>query len=263
MGSTSNPLTGSGWGNQPPGVANPGSGGGGSSFGSNLGMLGFGDPQGLFGLFGGGNNSPNPQSSPMSAGGPWGNPGGYQNPWGANEIQRNSALNNIIAGQYKNQLAPQWEQMFQQGGQNAMNFYNQLMNQGSPYYQQKQQQAFTQGVGENQNAQAQAMQQLRSQGYGGTPSGATAAMIGGMEQQGSQNLAEQYLQNLFQNEQMQLQGAQGLQQTSAQFNPSQLLSGTSIGGNVNIPSNFFQNMANMGTAVQGMMPAAAALGGMM
>jgi len=116
-----------------------------------------------------------------------------------------------------------------------------LMNLGSPYYQQQQQAGFTQGVGQNQNAAAQAKQQLQSQGYGNTPSGANAAMIGGMAQQGSQNLAEQYLQNLFQNEAMQAQGASGISQLAGMFNPAQLLGGTSLGANVQAPSTFFQN----------------------
>jgi hypothetical protein len=44
-----------------------------------------------------------------------------------------------------------------------------------------------------------------------------------MAQQGSQNLEQAFLQNLFQNEQMQLAGAQGLGQLAALFNPAPLM----------------------------------------
>jgi hypothetical protein len=246
MSSAANPLTGSGWLSNSPGTASPGSGESGGNPWANPGWA-LGPVGGILGgLFGsGGNPPPNPQNSPTSVGGPWGNPGGYQNPWGANEIQRNAALNNIQAGQMKNQLAPQFAQLMQQYGGSAGDFFSQLMNLGSPYYQQKQQEGFTQGVQQNQNAGAMAKQQLQAQGYGATPSGANAAMIGGMAQQGSQNLAEQYLQNLFQNEQMQGAGAQGLSSLAGLFNPTQLLSGTGIGSNVTNQPSFFQDFASV------------------
>jgi hypothetical protein len=255
MGSSSNPLTGSGWLSNSPGTANPGSGTSGGNYSGLGALLGGGDPLlssagfGLGSLF----NGPapaNPQNSPTSAGGPWGNPGGYQNPWGANEIQRNAALNNIVAGQMKNQLAPEFAQLMQQYGGEAGNFFTNLMNLGSPYYQQQQQASFTQGNQQNQNAAAQARQQLASSGYGYTPSGANAAMMGGMAMQGSQNLAEQYLQNLFQNEQMQASGAQGLSSLAGLFNPTQLLSGTGIGSNVSNSPSFYQDFAQTAGGIQ-------------
>lgn len=218
MATASNPLVGSGWGTQqnsnPFGSINPiNMGGLQGPGGSNMSVLGSGA----------------------------GNPGGFSNPKGPHEINRNMGLENILSAQIKNQMAPQWAQLMNQYGQGAGDFFKQLMNFGSPFYKQKQQEAFTQGVGQNQNAQAMAQQQLRSQGYGSTPSGANAAMIGGMQQQGAQNLSEQYLQNLFQNEQMQLAGGQGLTSLAQLFNPNQLLSGTSVGANIQPNSTFFQN----------------------
>ncbi len=162
----------------------------------------------------------------------------------------NAVLNNIIAGQMKNQLAPQFAQLMQQYGGQAGDFFKQLMNLGSPYYQQKQQEGFTQGVQQNQNAAGMAKQQLGAQGYGNTPSGANAAMIGGMQQAGSQSLAENYLQNLFQNEQMQAQGAAGLGQMAQLFNPTQLLGGTSLGSPVQSGPSFFNNFATMWNAIK-------------
>src|SRR5262249_45109861 len=135
----------------------------------------------------------------------------------------------LETGQLRNQMLPQFaNQLFSLAGP-AGDFYKQLMNLGSPYYQQKQSEGFTQGVKANEDAAAKARQQLSASGYGATPSGATAAMIGGMNQAGSQSLAEQYLQNLFQNENMQMQGAQGLGQLASLFQPGQLF------GNVSTP----------------------------
>lgn len=169
------------------------------------------------------------------------NPGGWSNPAGSGELQNNVTVQNLQSGALKNTLAPQWANAMNQYAGGAGNFFQQLMNLGSPYYKQQQAAAFNQGVGQNQDAMAQAQQQLRQQGYGYQPSGANAAMIGGMNQQGSQNLAEQYLQNLFQNEAMQLQGAQGLQQNASLFNPTQLLGGISSGINYQKPQSGIQN----------------------
>lgn len=227
MGGYSNPLVDSGWNSPNAAPFNPS-------------PIQIGTPgQGAFG----------------QSGATFGNPGGYGNPRGNREIERNLGLSNIVAAQMKNQLAPQWAKLMGQYGQNAGNFFQNLMNFGSPFYKQKQTEAFNQGVQQNQNAMGQAQQQLRSQGYGSTPSGANAAMIGGMNQQGSQNLAEQYLQNLFQNEQMQLGGAQGEAGVAQMFNPQPLLSGTGLGTGLTPTSSFFQNfhdiMSGIGSAMGG------------
>jgi hypothetical protein len=221
-----NPLIGAGWGQQAPNQSGTQGGGSGT--------------QGLF-------------SNPIQATAPPNtpNPGGYSNPGGSGVIQNNLALENLQTGALKNQLAPQWANLMGQYGGQAGNFYGNLMNLGSPYYQQQQQSAFTQGVGQNQNAMSLAKQQLGSQGYGATPSGANAAMIGGMNMQGSQNLAEQYLQNLFQNEAMQLQGASGLAGLAQTFNPSSLLGGTSSGINYQKPTSGLQNVLGGIQAAQG------------
>ena len=218
-------------------------------------MGGYGNP-----LVGSGWDTSNQSQSPMGPITPIGtdpssppNPGGYGNPKGAREIQRNMGILNMQAAEMKRQLAQQFAPLMGRYGQEAGNFFQNLMNFGSPFYRQKQQEAFTQGVNQNQNASAQAQQQLRSQGFGSTPSGANAAMIGGMQQQGSQNLSEQYLQNLFQNEQMQGAGAQGLESTANLFNPVSALGGTSMGTDVSIPSSFFQNFQNIGQGIGSML----------
>jgi hypothetical protein len=222
---STNPLIGSSWGNQP--VQPP----------QNPLQLNF-----------------NPTTGQGSTGGgAWGNPGGYSNPKGPNEINRNMGIENVLSGQMKNILAPQFAQLFGQYGSQSADFFKNLMNLGSPYYQQHQEQAFNQGVNQNQNAEAMARQQLGAQGYGATPSGANAAMLGGMQMQGSQNLAEQYLQNLFANEQMQQQGAQGLAGIASTFNPTQLLGGTSVGANITRNPTFAENFNQITSGIGNML----------
>src|SRR5215813_7805959 len=152
MATAGNPLTGASWGASP---VNPS----------------------LFSI-------PNFQGPPPST---FGNPGNLPNPTSnIKDITRNTGLVNLETGQLRNQMLPQFaNQLFALAGP-AGDFYKQLMNLGSPYYQQKQSGGFTQGVKANEDAAAKARQQLSASGYGATPSGATAAMIGGMNQAGSQ-----------------------------------------------------------------------------
>jgi hypothetical protein len=168
--------------------------------------------------------SVSPTQKPSSSSGTIGNPAGLQSP-GINEKDawRNQAYLNTIMQQQKIGLGNNFAQAMFGAANPAASFYNQLTNLGSPYYQQQQRASFTQGVQQNQNAAAQARQQLAASGYGYTPSGTTAATIGEMAQAGNQNLESAFLQNLFQNEQMQLAGAQGLGQLAALFNPAPLL----------------------------------------
>lgn len=199
MSSAPNPLTGSGWNPTPP--TNP------------ISL----NPQystGEHGSFGGGSPS---------------NPGNLGDFGSTGSLNKNLMLDNVVAGNLKNQLAPQFADLMGKYGGDAAAYFKQLMDLGSPYYKQRQQEAFTQGNQRNQDAQGQASEQLDAAGYGSGPSGAKAAMIGGMQTQGAQSLAEQYLQNLFQNENLQAQGASGMASMASLFNPTQLLEGTSLG----------------------------------
>jgi hypothetical protein len=184
-----------------------------------------------------GTNSPNPFTAPPPITSANGNPGDLENP-GSNlkDAMRNAGLLNVQEGQIRNQMIPQFANLMQQYATPSANFFANLMNLGSPYYKQKQEEGFNQGVQQNQNAAAQARQQLQSSGYGNTPSGANAAMIGGMNMQGSQNLAQAYLQNLFQNENLQAQGAGGLAQMAALFNPAQLFGENTVSGSTQGPT---------------------------
>lgn len=112
-----------------------------------------------------------------------GNPGGYSNARGPREISRNQGLENILASQMKLQLAPQFARYFGQYGKGAGDFFSMLADKGSPYYKQRQAEAFTQGTKSNQDATALTMQELASRGYGYGPSGTNAAMLGGMAMQ--------------------------------------------------------------------------------
>jgi hypothetical protein len=169
--------------------------------------------------------------------GTWGNPGNLENP-GSNQKDnmRNEGLVNVELGQLREQLAPIWANLMTGYAAPAAGFFNTLLNLGSPYYQQKQAALFDQGVQQNQNAAALAQQRLASQGYGYTPSGANAAMIGAMNSAGGANLVQNFLQSLFQNEQTQLAGAQGMSGLAAMFNPAGLFGNVEVGGSTQGPS---------------------------
>lgn len=87
-------------------------------------------------------------------------------------------------------------------------------------------------------------QQLASRGYGYTPSGVNAAAIGAQNIAGGQNLVQNFLQTLFQNEQLQATGAQGLESIASMFNPSQFLGNTSTPGSTQGP-NAVDNIAKL------------------
>jgi hypothetical protein len=165
--------------------------------------------------------------TPAAPQGPAGAGPGTTNPYGFGSMgggasNANIGENVIQQGLYRNALMPLFsQQMFGLAGP-AGQYYNQLMNLGSPYYQQ-QQRASWENVGQqSQSAAAQARQQLMAAGAGYTPSGAAAGMFGGMGQAEAGNQAQAFLQNLFQNEQLQMAGAQGLAGLAALFNPAQL-----------------------------------------
>lgn len=163
----------------------------------------------------------------------------------------NLAQTNLQTGLMRNQLAPMFAQMMQQYGGNAGQFFNQLMNLGSPFYKQKQAESFQQGVNAGNQAGAQARQAVGQMGAGATPSGVGAAMMGGMGVGQAQNQAETFLNNLFQNEQMQLMGGQGLMQLAQLFNPSPLLT-AQINPSIQQPTNTgAETMAGIGNLMQG------------
>jgi hypothetical protein len=201
-----------------------------------------------------GGANPAPSSGPLApppTTGPGGSPAAPYNPMGFGDptrntgISRNLAGENVLSGQYRNQLTPLFAQLMQQFGGNAGDFFKQLTNLGSPFYQRKQQQSFEQGTKASQDAAAQSRQQLQASGQGYTPSGAGAAMFGGEAQAEAGNQEEAFLNNLFQNEQLQLAGAQGQAQLAGLFNPSQLTGQASPGFQPLQSPSFFQNFQQM------------------
>lgn len=203
-------------------------------------------------------------ANPVNTAVPNGNPGNLPNPTSnLKDITRNVNLLNVQQGQERNSLIPQFAALMQGFAGPAGDYFKNLMNLGSPYYQQQQEASFNNGVKNNNDATAQARQQLATQGYGNTPSGATAAMIGGMNMQGAQNLAQSYLQNLFQNENLQSQGASGLGTLAGLFNPASLFGNNTVSGTTQGPSaasqfgdissgigNLFTGGGNLDTAVK-------------
>lgn len=182
---------------------------------------------------------PVPSTSQLPAA-PAGTPG-VTNPYGGGsrgggDEGYNLAQTNLQTGVYKNALLPLFSQMFFGTGGNAANFMQQLMNLGSPFYKQKQQQTFEQGVQQANNAAAQSRQQIQASGTGYTPSGAGAAAFGGEAQAAAGNQEEAFLNNLFQNEQLQMAGASGLGQLASLFSPA-TLTGQQTSPSIQQPTN--------------------------
>ncbi len=87
------------------------------------------------------------------------------------------------------------------------------MNLGSPYYQERQRQAFEQVARDYDQAAGQLAAQLATQGLAG--GGSAAAAVAGLQQARSQSLAQAFLENLFQNENLQMQAAGQLPNVAA------------------------------------------------
>jgi hypothetical protein len=81
-------------------------------------------------------------------------------------------------------------------------------------------------------------------------------MIGGMAQGGAQSLSESFLTQLFNNEQLQLAGLQGLQQTAGMYNPAPLMT-NSANPNIQQPTN---TGAEWLSAVGSLMPKSVSVG---
>lgn len=88
-------------------------------------------------------------------------------------------------------------------------FYGQLMDLGSPFYQSRQRQAMEASANQFQNNAGLINQIVARQGMGMGPSGVNTAGLGQLAQAASQSFADEFLKNLFNNEQLQLQAAQG------------------------------------------------------
>jgi hypothetical protein len=123
--------------------------------------------------------------------------GGTSNPGGLPELatnwkdaQRAAAYLNALIGAEREQMAPAFANEMFALATPAANVFSNYANLGSPFYQQKQAALFDQGVRQNENAAAQAQQQLASRGYGYAPSGANSAMIGAMNMAGGANLGQ-------------------------------------------------------------------------
>lgn len=81
------------------------------------------------------------------------------------------------------------------------------MNLGSPYYQQHQTEAFTSDAQKFNDMAGQLTGMLSRGGYGSSPTGLATAAMGDFSRGAGQTMSEDYLQNLFQNENTQLTAA--------------------------------------------------------
>jgi len=169
--------------------------------------------------------------------GQWGNPGGLDNPnSNIKDIARNAGVLNVEQGQLRNNLIPQFANMMFGLTGPAADFFKQLMNLGSPYYKEQQRASFEQGTQQAQNTAAGSKDRLNAAGYGAAPSGLEAATIGQEAQGESQNLSQTFLQNLFNNENLQMQAAQAMSQMASMFNPASLFGSTPNPGSTQGPT---------------------------
>lgn len=144
----------------------------------------------------------------------------------------NQAISNYATQeQLRNNLIPQYASGFSKILGTLSPFYQQWMQQGSPYYQQQQRSSFENTARQLANATAMAHQQQRSQGLPFAPTGGMAGLLGGQAAAGAQSLSTNYLQNLFNNAQLMQQAAGGLSGTLSQTNPASLFQ-----GNQSVPS---------------------------
>src|SRR5271155_3325146 len=81
------------------------------------------------------NNTPNPITTTTPA------PSGI----GGGQLTNTLAQQNVATGAYRNQLIPQFAQLFGQNAGAAQQYFTSLLNLGSPYYQQQQRASFDQG----------------------------------------------------------------------------------------------------------------------
>jgi hypothetical protein len=184
--------------------------------------------------------APLPGTNPTLPAAPAGTPGttdpyGQGSRGGGNQ-GFNLAETNLQTGTYKNALLPLFSKLMFGAGGDAANFFKQLADLGSPFYKRKQQQTAEQGAKQASDASGQARQQIQASGTGYTPSGVGAAAFGGMAQAEAGNQEEAFLNNLFQNEQLQAMGAQGEAQIAQLFSPAQL-TGQQISSSIQQPTN--------------------------
>lgn len=172
---------------------------------------------------------------------------GTTNPYGmgsrgGGDLGANLAETNVQTGVQKNKLIPWFAQMMSGTAGPAADFFKKLMDFGSPFYKEKQRQTAEQGAKAGNEQAGMARERLSASGAGYGPSGAGAAMFGGMGQAEAGNQEEAFLNNLFQNEQLQALGASGLSQLASLFNPSPMAT-SSTNPNIQQPTNTFAETA--------------------
>lgn len=172
-------------------------------------------------------------------------------PVGGGALAGNLAQQNYMTGALRNQLLPIFAKLFGSSTGPAMDFFKKLMDLGSPYYKEQQRASLESGVNSAENTSATARQRVNASGYGYAPSGLEAGVIGQEAVGESQNLSQMFLQNLFQNENLQMGGAQGLSALAQLFNPANL-TGQSTTSSIQQPTNTAAEiMSSIGTMAGG------------
>lgn len=100
-------------------------------------------------------------------------------------------------------------------------FFQQYMQQGSPFLSMIQRAGAEQNAQQFGNAAGQLRNTMQTSGLGFGPSGATAAALGGLGTEAARNASSTFLQNLLNNENLKFQAAQGLRDVGSMAGASQ------------------------------------------
>ena len=148
-------------------------------------------------------------------------------------------------------------------------FFQQYMQQGSPFLSQIQRAGAEQNAQQFNNAAGQLRNQMQTSGLGYGPSGTTAAALGGLGAQAAQQGSSTYLQNLLNNENLKFQAAQGLNATGqmvgtgpqSQVNPLQIGQNNPLASSLSALGQVLPNILGTGTGGVSGVPQAGQLPG--
>lgn len=161
---------------------------------------------------------------------------------GSSAASKGQAEQNAIAQQEQNNR----NQAFQQ----AESFYTPYTKQGSPFLSNIQAQGAGQTAQQFGNAAGQLRESMQTSGMGYGPSGTTGAALGQLGQQAAQGSAQNYLQNLLNNEQLKFQAQQGITNAAngPQLTPNSTIVPNQTGSSVNAFGQAVGNLANQNSS---------------
>lgn len=161
-----------------------------------------------------------------------------------------AASGQALSGQAEqNSIAQQEQNNRNQAFQQAESFYTPYTKQGSPFLSNIQAQGAGQTAQQFGNAAGQLRESMQTSGLGYGASGTTGAALGQLGQQAAQGSAQNYLQNLLNNEQIKFQAQQGITNAAngPQLTPNSTIVPNQTGSAVNA---FGQTLGTLGGTVK-------------